>query len=362
MKKIYKKFLDFKNNLKWFDYVRFTLWVVLIILSMIYPFILVILGIGLVITFFFFTFNDFRLHKQAYGNGIIYGLRRRGKGITLNRIIKKDKTKPFVNVPYFETLVTAKWLKNNNLLDLKINDYDLYVLNAKTYKYVPYVKNDKGKYPYFHTELLENIDEYFNSIEPLDTFDFLDGNYQHVKKNYKFEGRNVILDDIGTYLPNWQDSLLKKRYPSMPPFLAINGHTYGAYMIATTQDRERPYKILKELQGDFSIKAVKTIGWGSLWNCIPLLNYFIYTKYIWHELPKSVDMLPFSAKGLVNTGVKHAYLTGGQATKEVYEASNGKIKYGRLLQLKKNIVYDTRFFHQLVYGHRDYNLEQETKQ
>ena len=92
-------------------------------------------------------------------------------------------------------------------------------------------------------------------------------------------------------------------------------------------------------------------------NCIPILNYFVYSKYIYHELPKSADMLPFSAKGLLNKGAKDLYLTGGQATKEVYEASNGKIKYGHLLQLKKSICYDTRFFHLLVYGHRHYKAD-----
>lgn len=170
-------------------------------------------------------------------------------------------------------------------------------------------------------------------------------------KNKKFEGRNVYIDDVGVYFANWADTLLKRKYPSLPPFLAINGHLYNAYCLVTTQDRERPYKILKELQTDTSIKAIKTRGWSWLWLCVPVLHNFVYTKYIYHELPKSSDMLPFKAKGVANEAVKGAYLTSGQATKEVYEATHGKIRYGFVLQLKRSLNYDTRYFHNIVYGY-----------
>ena len=51
--------------------------------------------------------------------------------------------------------------------------------------------------------------------------------------------------------------------------------------------------------------------------CIPV--NILYTKYIYHELPKAVDMLPFKAMGVTNE-LKTGYLTSGQAQKEVYEA------------------------------------------
>lgn len=311
LKKLYFKIYNvIKNSFKkiknYYSYVpnliRHIIIIVLLVLFIKYKLLFYIFIIGLFITFIYFLLSNKRLINEAQGNGIIYGGRGKGKGLLLNYIIKKDRTKPFVNVPY-----------HNN-------------------------------------EVLNDISEYLNSIEPLTIDNFINGITNYIPKVEKFEGRNVYLDDINVYLPNWADSQLKKKYPSLPPMLAINRHLYNAYCIITTQDRERPYKILKELQSDFSIKAVKSYGWGFIWNCLPILNKLVYTKYIYHELPSASDKLPFNGKGVINETVKGGYLTSGQATKEVYKAENGIIRYGRLLQLKKHIKYDTRFFHRVVYG------------
>lgn len=72
------------------------------------------------------------------------------------------------------------------------------------------------------------------------------------------------------------DNQLKKFYPSLSALLPINRHLYDAHMIITTQDINRPYKLLRELQTDFAIKAIKSHGFGWLWNAIPLLRLFNY--------------------------------------------------------------------------------------
>lgn len=341
MKKYFK-------SLKLNDYIRMALWGIIILLIYWQPiFMPISIVIGALIACIVVWLSNMKYVSRASGNGIQYGSRGKGKGVLLNEKIRKDRTKPFVNVPYHETLLTGAWLIKNNLSNGDVLADKQYILYADTYIYKEFVHG-----MYYHTELLENISEYFESIAPITTDNFVTGIMPKVIKIDKFEGRNVYIDDINVYMPNWADSLLKKRYPSMPPMLAINRHIYNAYCVITTQDRERPYKILKELQGDFSIKAVKTLGWGWFWQCIPILNKFVYTKYIYHELPKSSDMLPFQAIGVVNEGVKHAYLTSGQATKEVYEATNGIIRYGFVLQLKKHIHYDTRIFHVLTFKTR----------
>lgn len=275
------------------------------------------------------SISNNKMVRRISGNSIIYGGRGKGKGILLNYKIKKDKTKPFVNVPYFETLDRERGV----------------IIDGLTLKETPYKDGD-----YYHTELLKDITVYFNSIKPLTVEDFINGIDKTVEKNNIFEGRNVYIDDVNVYMPNWADSLLKKKYDSMPPFLAINRHLYNAYCVITTQDRERPYKILKELQTDGSIKAIKTYGFGDFWNMIPFLHFFVYTKYIYHELPKSVDMLPFNSKSIITESLKHGFLTSGQAIKEQYQATNGIISYGFTLQLKKNISFYTRYFHKIVYG------------
>lgn len=302
MKKIFnniKKRYNDKTNI-----IHDLLVIIMLVLSFIFPWLLIVLVIVMFVVLIMFLIFNNRFIKEAQGNGVIYGGRGKGKGLLLNFLIRKDRTKPFCNVEY------------------------------------------KG------AELLDDPSEYLESITPNTIENFINNEVVNVNKIEKFEGRNVYLDDVNVYMPNWADNLLKKHYESMPPMLAINRHLYNAHMVITTQDRERPYKILKELQTDFNIKAVKTRGFGFIWQCIPFLRYFVYTKYIYHENAKAVDMLPFNSKAMINETIKHGYLTSGQATKETYEATNGIIRYGRVLQLKKHLGYDTRFFHQVVYGYK----------
>lgn len=339
-----KRIKRFFKTRKSYHYVRYSLYATLMILSLVFPWLLAIISIALFIALLIVLLSNAKLIKRSKGNGIKYGSRGSGKGQLLNRVIFKDKTKPFVNVPYHLTLVSGNYLYKM-FHDETIDKDAMYVLDASNDTYKVYVHG-----MYYHTELLENISEYFNSIKPLDIESFIKGDITAIPKLEKFEGRNVYIDDINVYMPNWADSLLKNKYPSMPPMLAINRHLYNAYCVITTQDRERPYKILKELQSDFSIKAKKTYGYGWLWKACPFVHPFAFTSYTWHELPKSSDMQPFKAVGAINEVGKHAYLTSGQATKEVYEATNGKIENGFVLQLKKNVSYDTRYFHKVVYG------------
>ncbi|MEM0173880.1 MAG: hypothetical protein QXI16_05175 [Sulfolobaceae archaeon] len=302
MKKKLRKVLNYYRYIP--NLIRHLIILIFAVLCVMFPLLIPILFLGVLLLVLYAYMKNKQFINQASGNGIIYGGRGKGKGLLLNYRIYKDKTKPFCNVQYG------------------------------------------------NSELLTEPAEYLNSIEPLKVDDFINGTIKHIPKIEKYEKRNIYLDDVNVYMPNWVDAMLKKKYDSMPPMLAINRHLYDAFMIITTQDRERPYKLLKELQSDFSIKAIKTYGWGHLWNCLPVLNYFVYTKYIYHELPKAVDMLPFQAMGVTNELMKTGYLTSGQATKEVYEATNGVIKYGFVLQRKKIINYDTRYFHQVVYGRK----------
>ncbi len=296
---------DFKKLDFWQKTIYFTILAVLLILSLIYPITLVILGIGLFVFAIYAFIKNKKFESHAVGNGIIFGGRGKGKGLLLNKRINTDRNKKhFCNVPY----------------------------------------NDK-------TEVI-NIKEYIDSIVPNTTENFINSDIQVVKKNEKFEKVNVYWDDVGVYAPNFMDNQLKKFYPSLSALLPINRHLYDAHMIITTQDINRPYKLLRELQTDFAIKAINSKGFGWLWNAIPLLRFFSTTKYIYYENNKSAynGLLPFKAKGVVNETVKHGLLTAGQATKEVYEAQYGKISYGRIFQLKKNINYDTRYFHEVIFG------------
>lgn len=259
-----------------------------------------------------------QFESQAVGNGIIFGGRGKGKGLLLNKRINTDRNKVhFTNIPY--------------------NKYSIEI----------------------------NVKDYIDSILPNTTNHFIDDDVVIVDKKNIYEGINVYWDDVGVYAPNFMDNELKKLYPSLSALLPINRHLYNAHMIITVQDINRPYKILRELQTDFAIKAIKSNGWGYIWQAIPILSLFSTTKYIYYENTKSAvnGLLPFNAKAIINETLKHGLLTSGQATKEVYQAENGVIKYGRIIQLKKNINYDTRHFHKVVYGmsFKDYKSSEKKK-
>lgn len=260
--------------------------------------------LGIIIYMYVESHNK-RFIKECSGNGIIAGGRGKGKGLLLNKRINADGVH-FCNVPY----------------------------NEKT--------------------IVINIKEYIDSIAPNTTDNFITSSIEVVKKMDKFEGRNIYWDDVAVYAPNYMDSKLKKHYPSLSALLPINRHLYNAFMIITIQDFNRPYKLLRELQIDFGIKAIKTRGSydSRIWNSIPILRNFIYTKYIYYENVDSAQkgLLPFNAKSLINETLKHGYLTAGQATKEEYEAVNGRISYGFIMQRKSVVKYDTRYFHQLLFG------------
>ncbi|MEM1974266.1 MAG: hypothetical protein QXN68_05710 [Thermoplasmata archaeon] len=271
-----------------------------------YPVVFGAFVIFLVLIGLYSWFKNFQFTRWARGNGIIFGGRGKGKGLLLNKRINTDKNdKHFCNIYYN---------KKTNVI---------------------------------------NIKEYIDSITPIITKDFINNEVKPIKKIDKYEKVNIYWDDVGVYAPNHMDSELKKLYPSLSALLPINRHLYDAYMIITTQDIERPYKLLRELQTDFSVKAVSTFGFGYIWNSLPILRHYTTTKYIYYENSKSASygMLPFNAKAIVNETLKHGYLTSGQATKEQFEATNGLIRYGRVIQLKKNILYDTRAFHEKVYGY-----------
>lgn len=258
-----------------------------------------------IIVYMYVESHNKRFVRECSGNGIIAGGRGKGKGLLLNKRINADGIH-FCNVPY----------------------------NEKT--------------------IVINIKEYIDSIAPNTTDNFITSSVEVVKKIDKFEGRNIYWDDVAVYAPNYMDSKLKKHYPSLSALLPINRHLYNAFMIITIQDFNRPYKILRELQIDFGIKAIKTVGGydSRIWNAIPILRHFIYTKYIYYENVDSAQkgLLPFNAKSLVTESLKHGYLTAGQATKEEFEAVNGKIRYGFVIQRKSVVKYDTRYFHKVVFG------------
>jgi len=298
-----KTFEDFKT-FNWFVYFGILLFLVLFLFVSIKNNIgFIIFGVVLLIALLYSYFANKKFIKYCSGNGIIFGGRGKGKGLLFQKRINADG-KHFTNVPY----------------------------------------NDKSE--------IINIKEYIQSIGDNTIKNTIDDTVKVVDKVEKFEGVNVYWDDVTIYAPNFMDAELKKMYPSMPLTLAINRHLYNAFMVISVQAVERPYKIVRELQTDFSIKALGAVGFGSIWSSIPFLRFFVSVKYRYYEEKKSAEsgLLPFKPLGVINDATKQIYITSGQATKEVYTATNGLIYESRVFMRKSKIKYDTRYFHSLFYG------------
>lgn len=293
------------SNFRWYNWLIYITIIIFFIVSFIFPLIPIIILLIVGFVYLVAFLNTSKFLKNSSGNGIIYGGRGRGKGL-LTQIKAKHLKKYYSNVPM---------------------GYDFLEFEPK---------------------------EYFNSIAPNTNINAIDNDINIVKKLEKFEAIPILFDDTAVYAPNFMDSTLKKVYPSMPLMLAINRHLYNHYMIITVQDRERPYKILKELQSDFSMKALKTSGFGLFWRSIPILRNYVRVKYRYYEEVKSAEagVLPFKAKNVTGEALKHGYLTAGQATKEQFEAMHGLVYHGSAWIKKSNLKYDTRYFHQVFFNEK----------
>lgn len=259
--------------------------------------------VAILIIVVFILYRNSKIRKWTKGNGVIFGNRGSGKGLILNYLIRKDKTKPYSNVPYGD--------KTENI----------------------------------------NVGEYFNVLYPNTLDSFINNDITIIDKTpyLKYEKRNIYLDDVNIYFPNWADNKLKKEYPCMAVLLSISRHLFDNNMVITTQSADRPYKILRELQTDYGIQCKYSVWFNKY---IPFLRHFVFTKYIYYENIENKGKLPFEGSNILGETGKGVYLTAGTATKKQYEAMNGKIRNGYLLQLKKKVNYDTRYFHEKVFGEK----------
>lgn len=306
MKKIYLLIKQKIKNLRTYEVIRYIITISIIISMLFSPIAFIIFIVLWLLIHAIIFFMNLKANKDISGNGIVFGGRGKGKGLILQFKMLREK-KAFCNVPYGKNVSTDFTVK-----------------------------------------------EYFESVLPNTMENILNDNILPVKKIEKFEGINLYLDDITVLTPNFLDNEIKRKYPSAPVTLAVNRHLYNHFCMITVQDPERPVKFLKELQTDFSVKALRTIGWGFLWNCLPIFHKYVVVKYRYYEEVKARDngVLPFKAKGLANASVKHAYLTSGQATKEQFIAENGKVYHSYLFINKKKISYDTRHFHEKFYKYK----------
>jgi len=179
-----------------------------------------------------------------------------------------------------------------------------------------------------------------------------------IEKNEDIEGYNFVLSDASLYFPSQEDYLLNRHYPSFPLFYATSRQTYNMNFVVNTQVNGRLWKKLREQVQDGYVKALRTRGFGWLWNCIPFLRHYVVVNLRYYDNEESAvqGLLPFDKVAVINRVLDNVYLTAGGATKEQYEAQYGVIVERSVFMNKRNIVYDTRYFHKVFFG-KEYVVE-----
>jgi hypothetical protein len=243
--------------------------------------------------------------KRVSGNVIIHGGRRKGKGLLFQYFINMFRSPVLCNIEY---------------------GFNSVVLDPETY---------------------------FNSIQPNTAREFLQNKVKIVPKEDSWEGSPYALDDTALKFPNYEDTLLKKLYPSISLFIPVQGHLYDSFTVLNIQDIERSYKILRELQTDGYIKALSTKGWGYVWSRLPILKNYVFIKWRFHEKLQSAldNVVPFERLGIVSSN-NALYTTTPAALKEMYIGQHGEIEDGFIWLKKKDIFFDTRIYHETFFGYK----------
>lgn len=162
---------------------------------------------------------------------------------------------------------------------------------------------------------------------------FLEGDIFPFDKHESWEGKPVFIDDAGVYLPNYADSSLKKKYPSLPIAYALWRHLYDAPIHMNCQDVNRPWKLLKEqadgfilcrgtIKFPFGLHIVRCTYYSKLASCeneLKPLNPLLFNKY-------------------------------SKAEVQQYNATNGEIRNFLLFVPTFRHKYDSRAFHKICFG------------
>ena len=198
----------------------------------------------------------------------------------------------------------------------------------------PYYSNVNYGYQYYKEPII-NL-----SVAPNTFKKFINDKIELICKQDKYEGIDYYISDAGVYLPAQYNGELNKRYQSLPIYYALSRHLYNSNIHMNTQFLGRAWNMLRE-QADKFIKACGKIKLGK----------WIFVKVMFYDRYESAmaNILPMKKPPLFNKYYKAEY--------EQYMSTYGEIKKGLFLIRIKDIRYDTRVFHKILFGENAINTE-----
>lgn len=166
----------------------------------------------------------------------------------------------------------------------------------------------------------------------------LDGEYMLCEKQNS-EGYDYFISDGGISLACHLDTVLKKRYPSFPIYYALVRHLTNSSIHVNAQSFMRVWKPLREQAESFFHC-----------NCTRIRRIFgvkiAQTELIYYSTPKGAEshVLPVRV-GLFSTEAEKAYAA------EHY-ARYGEVRLLTLWQVLPKKSYDSRIYHEYIYGEK----------
>ena len=165
--------------------------------------------------------------------------------------------------------------------------------------------------------------------------DFIKGTITKVEKNDSFENSDIYISDGGVYLPSQADYLLHKIYPSLPITYALNRHQFNNGIHVNAQRIERIWKALREQADYFVLMRKRPLK-------LPFFLVLFTTEYDRYESARK-ELQPMK-NTLLNKYSK--------AEKDLFTANNGFVKNGIIIVRKRSLHYDSRAFHEIIYGYK----------
>lgn len=281
---------------------------------MVNPYLVLLLPLAYLIFYIWQFISKYKLIKDTKGYGIIYGPQGSGKSVlSVQRASYSDKV--FSNIP------------------------------------LPHAQDF-------------NLKKYLDSVGKNNSMEAIKGVFHITKKQNQYENVGIVYDDLALYLPNYMDSELKKYYPQIGFMFPIRRQLYNhPYFIMAIQDMDRIYKIAKELQIEYFISA-ENVDFTFI-RFIPIMGYYNKMTYTWYNLKQSAEVRkrPYKDIAILDSALSVAHTGAGRALQKIYNAENGVIKTrSYLFKSNKKTVFDSRYFHQKVFGYKSSEQEPQPKQ
>lgn len=326
-----------------YHFIDISLFIIILVLTFAFSKVMLWVDLGLLVLFLIFKFYIGYVRRKVgiafkNNNCHVFGFRRSGKDLATSNSIEWRFGRKYRKV------LKKQFKGDKDACDSYFHEHPLY-LSLTDYGYGGRVVNINE-----FALINKNTNDFVTYKE------FIDGAPILCDKNDKYEGLDLFLSEAQLSLPNTEHNLLDKKYPWLPVFLALAGHLYNMNIIINSQEFDRPWVKLRNQQ-DAYIRTISTFPYrkgfiAKVSPYIPILRSYLITRLRIYEVRESAESnkLPFDAKSVTTELGKDLYVTSGQATKEQYDASFGKISEYFLFTKIKDIKYDTREYHKRVFG------------